>query len=132
MYPVKPTMIPKLEFSFVTSQEKFDIMTSVPEKTVVETVGQQIKDNRSFRDRNTKIIFDKIRSDYFEKISAVKQNQLLAAELAKQRMPFGQEELKRSSQLRMAGELDSVAGAYGTAGEVAARGIRQPTATFSV
>ena len=51
-------MIPKLEFSFVTSQEKFDIMTSVPEKTVVETVGQQIKDNRSFRDRNTKIIFE--------------------------------------------------------------------------
>ena len=58
MYPVKPTMIPKLEFSFVTSQEKFDIMTSVPEKAVVETVGQQIKDNRSFRDRNTKIIFE--------------------------------------------------------------------------
>ena len=58
MYPVKPTMIPKLEFSFVTSQEKFDIMTSVPEKAIVETVGQQIKDNRSFRDRNTKIIFE--------------------------------------------------------------------------
>ena len=51
-------MIPKLEFSFVTSQEKFDIMTSVPEKAVVETIGQQIKDNRSFRDRNTKIIFE--------------------------------------------------------------------------
>ena len=58
MYPVKPIMIPKLEFSFVTSQEKFDIMTSVPEKSVVETIGQQIKDNRSFRDRNTKIIFE--------------------------------------------------------------------------
>ena len=58
MYPVKPSMIPKLEFSFVTSQEKIDIMTSVPEKTVVETIGQQIKDNRSFRDRNTKIIFE--------------------------------------------------------------------------
>ena len=58
MYPVKPTMIPKLEFSFVTSQEKFDIMTSVPEKTVVEMIGQQIKDNRSFRDHNTKIIFE--------------------------------------------------------------------------
>lgn len=51
-------MIPKLEFSFVTSQEKFDIMTSVPEKTVVETIGQQIKDNRSFRDRNSKNIFE--------------------------------------------------------------------------
>ena len=58
MDPLKPTMIPKLEFSFVTSQEKFDIMTSVPEKAVVETVGQQIKDNRSFHDRNTKIIFE--------------------------------------------------------------------------
>lgn len=58
MDPLKPTMISKLEFSFVTSQEKFDIMTSVPEKAVVETIGQQIKDNRSFRDRNTKIIFE--------------------------------------------------------------------------
>ena len=58
MYPVKPIMIPKLEFSFVTSQEKFDIMTSVPEKSVVETIGQQIKDNRTFRDSNTKIIFE--------------------------------------------------------------------------
>ena len=51
-------MIPKLEFSFVTSQEKFDIMTNVPEKSVVETIGQQIKDNRTFRDSNTKIIFE--------------------------------------------------------------------------
>ena len=71
-------------------------------------------------------------ADYFEKISAVKQNQLLQAELAKQMMPFGQEDLKRSSSLRMAGELDSVSGAYGRAGEVARGGIRQPTATFSV
>ena len=31
-------------------------MTSVPEKAVVETVGQQIKDNIDvFRDRNTKL-----------------------------------------------------------------------------
>ena len=58
MDPLKPTMIPKLEFSFVTSQEKFDIMTSVPEKTMVEMVGKQIKENRSFHDCNTKIIFE--------------------------------------------------------------------------
>ena len=58
MDPLKPTMIPKLEFSFVTSQEKFDIMTSVPEKTMVEMVGKQIKENRSFHDRNSKIIFE--------------------------------------------------------------------------
>jgi hypothetical protein len=51
-------MIPKLEFSFVTSQEKFDIMTSVPEKSVVEIIGQQIKDNRSFHDNNAKLIFE--------------------------------------------------------------------------
>lgn len=58
MDPLKPTMIPKLEFSFVTSQEKFDIMTSVPEKTMVEMVGKQIKENRSFHDCNSKIIFE--------------------------------------------------------------------------
>ena len=39
---------------------------------------------------------------------------------------------KVSSSLRFAGELGAVSDAYGKAGEVAARGIRQPTATFSV
>ena len=58
MDPLKPTMISKLEFSFVTSQEKFDIMTSIPEKTMVEMVGKQIKENRSFHDRNSKNIFE--------------------------------------------------------------------------
>ena len=47
-------------------------------------------------------------------------------------MPFGQEQLKGSSSLRFAGELGAVAGAYEKAGEVAAKGIRNPTATFSV
>jgi hypothetical protein len=70
--------------------------------------------------------------EFNKRLSTFKQNQLLQAELAKQMMPFGQEDLKRSSSLRMAGELDSVSGAYGRAGEVARGGIRQPTATFSV
>ena len=70
--------------------------------------------------------------EFNKRLSTFKQNQLLQAELAKQQMPFGQEQLKASSSLRMAGELGAVSDAYGKAGEVAARGIRQPTATFSV
>ena len=70
--------------------------------------------------------------EFNKRLSTFKQNQLLEAELAKQMMPFGQEQLKGSSSLRFAGELGAVSDAYGKAGEVAARGIRQPTATFSV
>ena len=70
--------------------------------------------------------------EFNKRLSTFKQNQLLEAELAKQMMPFGQEQLKVSSSLRFAGELGAVSDAYGKAGEVAARGIRQPTATFSV
>ena len=70
--------------------------------------------------------------EFNKRLSTFKQNQLLEAELAKQMMPFGQEQLKGSSSLRFAGELGAVSAAYGKAGEVAARGIRQPTATFSV
>ena len=70
--------------------------------------------------------------EFNKRLSTFKQNQLLEAELAKQMMPFGQEQLKGSSSLRFAGELGAVAGAYEKAGEVAAKGIRQPTATFSV
>ena len=64
--------------------------------------------------------------------STFKQQQLLDAELIKQSMPDAREARKLSSASRFAGELAAMAGAYGTAGEVAARGIRQPTATFSV
>ena len=64
--------------------------------------------------------------------STFKQQQLLDAELIKQSMPDAREARKLSSASRFAGELGAVAGAYGTAGDVAARGIRQPTATFSV
>ena len=67
-----------------------------------------------------------------KRASTFKQQQLLDAELIKQSMPDAREARKLSSASRMAGELGAVAGAYGTAGEVAARGIRQPTATFSV
>ena len=70
--------------------------------------------------------------EFNKRLSTFKQNQLLQAELAKQQMPFGQEQLKGSSALRFAGELGAVAGAYEKAGEVAAKGIRNPTATFSV
>ena len=70
--------------------------------------------------------------EFNKRLSTFKQNQLLEAELAKQMMPFGQEQLKGSSSLRFAGELGAVSDAYGKAGEVAAKGIRNPTATFSV
>ena len=123
-----------------TEKENFDPYADLDKlkKFNLDLIREQDKISRKGRLADTGLEMAMMRAnlpymaDYFEKISAVKQNQLLAAELAKQRMPFGQEQLKRSSQLRMAGELDSVAGAYGTAGEVAARGIRQPTATFSV
>ena len=65
-------------------------------------------------------------------LSTFKQQQLLDSELVKQSMPDQREARKLSSASRMAGELGAVAGAYGTAGEVARGGIRNPTATFSV
>ena len=51
-------MVSKLEFSFVTSEEKFYIMTSIPEKELVESVGKQIKNNRIFHDNKTKKVFE--------------------------------------------------------------------------
>ena len=67
-----------------------------------------------------------------KRTSTFKQQQLLDSELIKQSMPDARERRKLSSASRMAGELGAVAGAYGLAGDVASRGIRQPTATFSV
>ena len=64
--------------------------------------------------------------------STFKQQQLLDSELVKQSMPDAREARKFSSAGRFAGELGAIADAYRTAGEVSARGIRQPTATFSV
>ena len=67
-----------------------------------------------------------------KRTSTFKQQQLLDAELIKQSMPDARERRKLSSASRMAGELGAVADAYEKAGEVAAKGIRNPTATFSV
>tara|TARA_R100001079_G_scaffold64068_1_gene33221 strand:+ start:134 stop:781 length:648 start_codon:yes stop_codon:yes gene_type:complete len=67
-----------------------------------------------------------------KRLSTFKQNQLLQAELAKQSMPDAQERRRVASATRFAGELGAVADAYAKAGEVAAKGIRNPTATFSV
>ena len=47
-------------------------------------------------------------------------------------MPDARERRRLASATRFAGELGAVAGAYEKAGEVAAKGIRNPTATFSV
>ena len=70
--------------------------------------------------------------EFNKRLSTFKQNQLLEAELAKQSMPDAQERRRLASATRFAGELGAVAGAYEKAGEVAAKGIRNPTATFSV
>ena len=70
--------------------------------------------------------------EFNKRLSTFKQNQLLQAELAKQSMPDARERRRVASATRFAGELGAVADAYAKAGEVAARGIRQPTATFSV
>ena len=67
-----------------------------------------------------------------KRISTFKQNQLLQSELVKQSMPDARERRRLASATRFAGELGAVADAYAKAGEVAARGIRTPTATFSV
>jgi hypothetical protein len=70
--------------------------------------------------------------EFNKRLSTFKQNQLLQSELAKQSMPDARERRRVASATRFAGELGAVADAYAKAGEVAARGIRQPTATFSV
>ena len=70
--------------------------------------------------------------EFNKRLSTFKQNQLLEAELAKQSMPDARERRRVASATRFAGELGAVADAYEKAGEVAAKGIRNPTATFSV
>ena len=39
-----------LEFTFVTSHEKMDIMISSPERHIIEKVGDEIFNNRQFSD----------------------------------------------------------------------------------
>ena len=70
--------------------------------------------------------------EFNKRLSTFKQNQLLESELAKQSMPDARERRRVASATRFAGELGAVADAYAKAGEVAAKGIRNPTATFSV
>ena len=41
-----------LEFTFVTSHEKMDIMISPPERHIIEKVGDKIMKNRQFSDEN--------------------------------------------------------------------------------
>lgn len=42
-----------LEFTFVTSHEKMDIMISPPERHIIEKVGDKIMKNRKFKDKNS-------------------------------------------------------------------------------
>ena len=70
--------------------------------------------------------------EFNKRLSTFKQQQLLESELAKQSMPDARERRRVASATRFAGELGAVADAYAKAGEVAAKGIRNPTATFSV
>jgi len=51
-------MIKQLEFTFLTTKEKHDIMGSVPERNIVESIGESILVNRSFKDNHSKIIFE--------------------------------------------------------------------------
>ena len=42
-----------LEFSFVTTSEKMDIMSSIPKKEEVEKIGNYIFSQRQFTDQET-------------------------------------------------------------------------------
>ena len=71
-------------------------------------------------------------ANYFKNLSTFKQQQLLDSEFAMQGMPKQEEERKRSSAERFAGEAIAIGNQYGKAVEGAKAGIRNPTATFSV
>ena len=71
-------------------------------------------------------------ANYFKNLSTFKQQQLLDAEFAKQKMPDASEARKLSSATRFAGEATAIGNQYGKAVEGAKAGIRNPTATFSV
>ena len=104
----------------------------------LDLIREQDKISRKGRIADTGLEMAMMRANlpYIEemqkRLSTFKQNQLLEAELAKQSMPDAQERRRVASATRFAGELGAVADAYAKAGEVAARGIRTPTATFSV
>ena len=71
-------------------------------------------------------------ANYFKDLSTFKQQQILDAEFAKQKMPDASEARKLSSATRFAGEATAIGNQYGKAVEGAKAGIRNPTATFSV
>lgn len=71
-------------------------------------------------------------ANYFKDLSTFKQQQLLDAEFAKQRMPDASEARKLSSATRFAGEAQAIANQFKEAVEGSKAGIRNPTATFSV
>ena len=104
----------------------------------LDLIREQDKISRKGRLADTTLEMAMMRANlpYIEEIqkrlSTFKQNQLLEAELAKQSMPDARERRRVASATRFAGELGAVSDAYEKAGEVAAKGIRNPTATFSV
>lgn len=71
-------------------------------------------------------------ANYFKNLSTFKQQQLLDAEFAKQKMPDASEARKLSSATRFAGEAQAIANQFKEAVEGSKAGIRTPTATFSV
>ena len=71
-------------------------------------------------------------ANYFKDLSTFKQQQLLDAEFAKQKMPDASEARKLSSATRFAGEGQTIATQYDKAVEGAKAGRRNPTPTFSV
>jgi hypothetical protein len=48
-----------IQFTFITSHEKLDIMMCQPEKEIINHIKQKIIHERSFKDRITKEIFEK-------------------------------------------------------------------------
>ena len=46
-----------LEFTYVTSKEKIDIMTSIPKKDIINKIGNEIIKKREFKDSDSKNIF---------------------------------------------------------------------------
>jgi hypothetical protein len=48
-----------IQFTFITSNEKLDIMMCQPEKKIINHIKQKIMLDRSFKDHKTKEIFEK-------------------------------------------------------------------------
>ena len=123
-----------------TEKENFDPYADLDKlkEFNLDLIREQDKISRKGRLADTTLEMAMMRANlpYIEemqkRLSTFKQNQLLEAELAKQSMPDAQERRRLASATRFAGELGAVSGAYEKAGEVAAKGIRNPTATFSV